>query len=337
MASITVQPNGKWRAQIFVKGERDTQVFRTQREAKAWASAREEEMRRMRGVPDDEKHTLRQTLQRYMEEVTEKKKGSRHESLRIKSFVRDFPEIADLPLAQVKTPVLAGWRDARLKKVSGSTVNRDINWLRNAMLTARDEWHWMTHNPFAGFRFPNDPPPRDRRVTPTEVKAICRAFRYVSGKTPVSKSQEVAYAFLIALRTSMRVGEIVTLGKENVDLKKRTATLAHKMQYLTGKPRVVPLTRHAVRLLKPLMERERCFTVTTSSLDTLFRKERDRLALVIPSIATLHFHDTRAEALTRLSRKVDVMTLAKISGHKDLSILQNTYYRESAEDIAARL
>lgn len=41
--------------------------------------------------------------------------------------------------------------------------------------------------------------------------------------------------------------------------------------------------------------------------------------------------------LTRLSRKVDVMTLAKISGHTDLRILQEVYYREAAEDIAARL
>ncbi|MEX3668000.1 tyrosine-type recombinase/integrase [Paraburkholderia phenoliruptrix] len=337
MASITLQPNGKWRAQVYVKGERDTQVFRTQREAKAWGAAREDELRKRSTLAPADAHTLREVLNRYLEDVTAKKEGSRHESMRIKSFLRDFPELADLTLANVKTPELAKWRDARLKTVTSSTVNRDINWLRHALSIARDEWHWMTHNPFAGFRFPNDPPPRDRRVTPAEVKAFCRKCGYVSGRPPATKTQEVAHAFLIALRTSMRAGEIVSLGKDNVDLKKRTATLEHKMQYLTGKPRVVPMTRHAVRLLKPLMVRERFFTVTAASLDTLFRKERDRLAVGMPSIATLHFHDTRAEALTRLSRKVDVMTLAKISGHKDLKILQETYYRESAEDIAARI
>ena len=31
------------------------------------------------------------------------------------------------------------------------------------------------------------------------------------------------------------------------------------------------------------------------------------------------------------------MTLAKISGHKDLKMLLDVYYRESAKDIAARL
>jgi integrase len=74
------------------------------------------------------------------------------------------------------------------------------------------------------------------------------------------------------------------------------------------------------------------FTVSSASLDALFRKARDRLLL-----EDLHFHDSRAEALTRLARKVDVMTLARISGHKDLRTLMETYYRESASDIAARL
>lgn len=347
MASIKPHKEG-WRVQVYVKGQRDSQVFRTQREAKVWGAAREDELRKRAKLEPSETHTLREVLERYVGEITAKKEGHRHETLRIRAFMEQFPDLAGLALSDVKTPDLASWRDTRLKgfttpggrkvkAVASSTVNRDINWLRHALMIARDEWHWMTHNPFAGFRFPTDPPPRDRRVPPAEVRAICRACNYVTGRLPVTKTQEVAYAFLIALRTSMRAGEIVSLGKHNVDLKKRVATLEHKMQYLTGKPRVVPLTRHAVRLLTPLMERDRCFTVTYASLDTLFRKERDRLAVIMPSIATLHFHDTRAEALTRLSRKVDVMTLAKISGHKDLVILQNTYYRESAEDIAARL
>jgi integrase len=94
----------------------------------------------------------------------------------------------------------------------------------------------------------------------------------------------------------------------------------------------VPLNRHAVRLLRPVAQLDRCFTLSSAVLDALFRKTRNRLL-----IEDLHFHDTRGEALTRLSRKVDVLTLAKISGHKDLRILQQTYFRETAEQIAARL
>ena len=64
----------------------------------------------------------------------------------------------------------------------------------------------------------------------------------------------------------------------------------------------------------------------------LFRKARD--SLMIPD---LHFHDARAYALTRFSRKVDAFELARISGHKDLRTLISVYYRATSEDIASRL
>lgn len=74
------------------------------------------------------------------------------------------------------------------------------------------------------------------------------------------------------------------------------------------------------------------FTIDSGSLDALFRRTKNRL-----KITGLHFHDSRAEALTRLARRVDVLTLSKISGHTDLRMLSEVYYRESAEDIAARI
>jgi len=77
---------------------------------------------------------------------------------------------------------------------------------------------------------------------------------------------------------------------------------------------------------------DRVFTLTSASLDALFRKAKANTL-----IQDLHFHDARADALTRFSRKVDVLTLARISGHRDLKILMQHYYRESAEDIAKRL
>ena len=42
------------------------------------------------------------------------------------------------------------------------------------------------------------------------------------------------------------------------------------------------------------------------------------------------------ESLTRWSKKVDTMALAKISGHKDINELM-TYYRETASQIAERM
>ena len=88
------------------------------------------------------------------------------------------------------------------------------------------------------------------------------------------------------------------------------------------------MSKHALRLLHGFPG----FTVRSESLDALFRKARDSLL-----IEDLHFHDARAAALTRFSRKVDVLELARISGHKDLRTLMQVYYRASSEDIAGRL
>lgn len=333
MASITPCSAG-YRAQIKIGAVRDSGTFRTQREAKAWASAREAEIRAQKDMDPAELHTVSDMFREYAEKVSGNKKGERSEALRLKAFQKDFPHLAALKLVDFKTPQLVEWRDARLKKVKPGSVVRDINLIRNVFYTARDEWHWLTHNPFAGFKVPQEGAPRDRRVDPwKEVRPICRALGYRTGYAPVTKSQEVALAFLLALRSAMRAGEILQLGKGNCDLKKRVATVTHKMQHLTGKPRSIPLTRHAARLLAPLAGRDRFFTVDSDSLSSLFRKT----AKVRLKIADLHFHDSRAEALTRLARRVDVLTLSKISGHTDLRMLGAVYYRESAEDIAARI
>lgn len=124
----------------------------------------------------------------------------------------------------------------------------------------------------------------------------------------------------------MRAGEVLQLGPKTV--KGTVAVVSHKMQYRTGKPRQIPLSRHAQRLLRGF----KGFTITSASLDSLFRKARDSLL-----IEDLHFHDARAYALTAFSKKVDVFELARISGHKDVRILLTTYYRTSSADIAARL
>jgi integrase len=51
----------------------------------------------------------------------------------------------------------------------------------------------------------------------------------------------------------------------------------------------------------------------------------------------LHFHDARHEACTRLAQILPIQDLAKVSGHRDLKILLNTYYNITAPEIAAKM
>jgi integrase len=321
---------GGYRAEIERLGVRDSRTFRTKAEATGWGAQREAEVLATKRGAFPRK-TLQDAIDRYRREVSAGKEGARAEGLRFDALRRDYPAIVSKMLSEVRTPDWVDWRNNRLKTVIPATVRRDVNLFRNVFTVARDEWKWTGESPFKGFKVPSDSAPRQRRVAMHEVKALCRWLGYRTGRVE-GKQQQVALAFLVALRTGMRAGEILSLDDKNIDLVRKVVRVAHKTQHLTGRPREVPITKHAVRLLKPMAGRGKLFNVGAKSLDAMFRKARNALL-----IDDLHFHDSRAEALTRLARKVDVMTLARISGHKDLKLLLSTYYRESAEDIAARL
>jgi integrase len=326
MAYLRKLPSGKWQAQVERNGVKASASFDTKAAASNWATKEEAALlAAKRGAFP--RRTLAEAMSRYAEEVSSQKRGERSEGLRFDAFKRDFPDIAGKVISEVTTPDMVRWRDARLKKVSSGSVARDINLLSHVFTIARKEWKWCAASPITDMRRPKENPARTRRVKPFEVKRLVRWLGYRTGQVR-TKQQEVALAFLLGLRTGMRAGEILSLSRDNVDMARRVAVVQHKMQHVTGRPREVPLTRQALRLLKG----HKGFTITSASLDTLFRKARDALLL-----KDLHFHDSRAEALTRLSKRVDVLTLSRISGHKDLNVLLHTYYRESASDIAARL
>ena len=75
----------------------------------------------------------------------------------------------------------------------------------------------------------------------------------------------------------------------------------------------------------------RVFTVKDASFDTLWRKLRDKC-----EIEDLHVHASRPAACTRLARKLEVLDLARMIGHKDLRSLM-VYYNATASEIANRL
>lgn len=126
----------------------------------------------------------------------------------------------------------------------------------------------------------------------------------------------------------MRAGEIVALTWDRVDLKRRVAKLT---QTKNGRSREVPLSSEAVRLLEALPKSDPVFGLTSHQIDALWRKVRDKA-----KADGLNFHDSRHAAITALSKKLDVLALARMVGHTDLRMLQ-VYYNETAEELAKRL
>jgi integrase len=326
-----------WRVEIERQGVRTSRTFGTKAAASSWAA--QEEAAILAGtVSRWPRKTLADALDRYEREITAEKRGARAERLRLAAIQRDFPALCGKVLHTITADDLGQWRDARLQRVTPASVQRDINILRHVWTVASTEWAWSpSPTPWRAVRMPAEAIPRDRRMGWREIRTIMRRCDYRTAVPPVTGLQCVAWALLVSLRTAMRAGEIMGLTVGSVDLQRRVVTLAdHKTAHAVGR-RLVPLTPQGARVLGWLAEAAagddgRLLPLSSATLDTLFRRVRDSVML-----GDVHFHDARATALTMLSRRVDVLTLARISGHRDLSLLLRVYFRETAQEIAARL
>lgn len=310
-----------WRAELYVDGKRESQSFPTKAEAVAWATQRESELVGTE-IPDK---LLKEALRRYGREVSPKHKGERWELARLGLLERD--KIAGIKLAKLKAGDLADWRDRRLKEVQSASVAREMNLLKSILEIARKEWGWIRVNVMKDVDRPTLPPSRRRRISADEVGRLQFALGLDAGLIAETATQRTGLAFLFALETAMRSGEIV--GMQWSDVRPKSVRLPATKN---GDVREVPLSPRAREILAIL---PRCdgpvFGLTDQLRDALFRKARDRC-----KIEDLHFHDSRAEAIWRLSKKLDVMELARVIGHRDLKSLM-IYYATSADELADRL
>lgn len=316
-----VKRGNKWFVQVQVKGKRKSGSFPTKEHARQWAIQTEIELHdELAGKIKPRE--VRDLFTRYAKEVSPKKRGQQKELLRLEVFKR-------MPLADIRTDKLcpqdiADWRDERLKTVSGDSVNRDWNLLSAVFTHAIKEWRWLHDNPCAKASRPEKGKARSRRPTNDELDKILYCLGH-DGHTPITVRQRVAFMVLFAIETAMRAGEICNITWHDVHEK-----YVHTPAAKNGHSRDVPLSKEARRIIGMMpKEGETVFRVKASVLDATWRKARDS-ALV----NDLHFHDLRREALTRLSKKLPVMDLARLSGHRDLRILMNVYYNPSPDDMS---
>jgi integrase len=327
-----VTPHGKgWRAQVRRKGHRPlSKTFPLKKQAEAWRDIQEAAI--VRGeLGIRQRHTVGEALKKYREE----RARNRWETNRI--LLLEADPIAKLDLGALDSSHLSALRDRELARVNpatgkareGTTVRRIFSLLASVFKVARADWKWLTHNPFQDFERPAPKKGRARGLEQAEIDATVAALGWVGG-APENASQQVAVAFLLAIETAMRAGEILSLGWEQVFPKK-----VHLTKTKNGDERDVPLTLRARELLGYMrgIDAAQVFTVAEGSRDKLFRDARVRAGL-----KGFTFHDSRSEGLSRLSKKpgMDILTLARITGHRDLNSLL-IYFRRSMEDVADTL
>ena len=228
-----------------MRGVRDSKTFRTKREAEAWAAARDAELRAVATQSPGIRHSLADALIRYVAEVSPTMRGERWECARVGAFLKD----ANFPTGKIGeiTPEMIGrWRDTRLRQVTAGTVIREMSLLAAVMEHARREWRWIHTNPCRDVRRPRTPDHREVVISPRQIRLMLESMGYLPGKPCRSVPQAAGAAFVLALRTGMRAGEITGLTWDRV----RADSCWLPVTKTT--PREVPLSRKARNVIEAM-------------------------------------------------------------------------------------
>ncbi len=332
MATILKTAHG-WQAQVArrVDGKtvRKAKTFKTKREAQVWA--REFEVGITGGT--DSGDTMRQVFDRYALERSKGKKGQRQEVVRLNRFAADLVNgkpLGEYVIGDVTTPDLVAWRDMRLGKVKPGSVSREMGLLKHVFVTATKEWGLLRINPMEDVKRPAGAKRRKRRVYDNEIEKLTEALDLTT-QPWVSEKQITGAMFLFAIETAMRSGEIRDITNRHV-----SGNVVHLPETKNDHARDVPLTKRALEILEAVRGNrtepgQRPFNIDAERRDIVFRA-----AVRKARIENLHFHDTRHEAITRLAKLLEILDLARVTGHRNLNELL-TYYEASGDELAERL
>lgn len=341
MATITKTGSGSWKAIIRKSGWPTTgKSFRTKRDADDWARNVEDEM--VRGVfinrADSHRLKLSVALDRYLSEVSPTKRPSTaSRELRRAKPLKE--QLGDFSLTALTPDVIAKYRDSRAKAAqSASSIRLELSLLSHLFTIAIREWRLgIVYNPVAMVRKPTPSPGRDRRLRKNEEKQMLAACD--SHSNPM-----LGWIVRVALYTGMRQSEIQSLTIGQVDLARRTALLKDTKN---GSPRLVPLTRQAVKTLRSAIKNP----LRPKNTELIFFGEIGRDgqrrgyefkpawfdAMRRAEVNGFRFHDLRHEAVSRLVEAgLGDQEVAAISGHKSMQMLRR-YTHLRAEDLVAKL
>lgn len=327
MATISKRGLYQWQAKI--RNRRyplQTKTFDTKREAEAWVTIIESEMTRSVFVDRSlaERETLEDIVRNYEKVVAPKHKGGAAEIARLDRFLRDEANLCKHSMASLKPENFEDYRDRRLKDgKSPGTVKRELGLLHSVIEENRRRLG-LLENPITPVKRPRVNDNRVMRFYGDDEQRLMDAL-------DDCRNSWVKPAVILALETSMRRGELLSLRWEHVDL---DICVAHLPDTKNGEARDVPLSSTAIKTLKALPRSMNGVVLATTAegLKNAFERARKRADL-----EHFNFHDLRHEAISRLfEASWNVMEVAAVSGHKDLQSLKR-YTNLKAADLAKKM
>lgn len=360
MPSISKTDSGTWKVQYYSDGKKHSKTFKDRQAAKKFADYLE-----LTPQQKSSRLCFGELLQLYQRTESVRKRGADKEVIRIGDFLRR--PFAKVPLATFTTENLQRYVDERLNEpsprggnISPGTIRREFAIIRTILSFAVKK-KFIDSNPCKGVVLPKEAPSRERVASEDDLEKLKLASGWDGKSVPCDTTQLTILAFFLGCKTGMRSGEILQLEPAWISgnvirlPKEATKTFSKREVALSNSAsELIALAKEfsdSVKRLKQINTPRIFWPLTSTTRDALFRKVRDRAGLgpvrdsrgrVIQE--GLNFHDSRATFATWAASpnpktgvpRLDVMALARQTGHKNLKMLQR-YYRASAEEIAKRL
>lgn len=225
-----------------------------------------------------------------------------------------LPYFADMPLRRITKPIVREFRQERhaRKRLTDTTINRDVGVLRHLLYWAVDEGLIET-NPLARIRLVPE------RRAPKPVLTVAEERQLLAAAHPHLQDLIVA-----ALDTGMRRGELFHQRWEHVDLA-RNVLLVTRSKTAQGEGREIPFTARVRHLLEPRRQPEGIvFAYRGSRVDDV--KTAWRSTLRRAGVRHLRFHDLRHTFNTRLLEAGVLQEVRKaLMGHVSVAGVHGRY------------
>ncbi len=264
------------------------------------------------------KHTFDELIERFMQ--THAKQQRQSTQKRYKAAITHLKEyFSGLYLEDITPRVIVEYMQLRLQQgAKPGTVNREFRTMSRAMSLAKRQWEWIKENHCEKVSALKEDNERVRYLSEDEEIRLLDACTF----TPYLHGQ-LKEIVIFALNTGLRQSEILNLKWEDVDLKNKVAIIRETKT----KPRAIPLNNIACKVLMGKKIRNISGYIWTTGNGTKIMN-RNLLrefykALKKANIHNFRFHDLRHTFATRLVQAgVDIYTVAKLMGHKDLKSTQ---------------
>lgn len=259
------------------------------------------------GFPLITKNKFRDFMARYLEfcQANNKLTTADRKKSNATSLIRHF---GDMYLEEITPSLIERFKEERLRSVKPASVNRDIATLKHAFSKAV-EWGYLRTSPATRVKKLKEPTGRTRYLTKEEAAKLIRQC-----------NASLRFLVLAALSTGMRLGELLALRWEDIDMSNRSIHVINSKSHLD---RHIPILDELFKVLEAIKDRQVSVFTNESGEPYRFIHKIFNGAVRRAGIKDFTFHDLRHTFASWLVMAGEPLyNVQRLLGHSTITMTQ---------------